>query len=155
MLNTENKNICITNLQFIPIDDKMKMIQQISFFSTLLRCMQSNSFFLAHTLFFRSMLNFLSSRYQIGYLSFSLCSLRTQEMPLLFRQNLFRDVSHFLVIDSQLVLQHFSQLKQSRRHELHVLAVIYNAATSSSYLQETFDKIQIQVKSDNNLQQQN
>lgn len=58
----------------------------------------------------------------------------------LFRQNLFGEVSHFLEVDSQLVLQHFSQLKQSRTREVSVLAVIYNAATSFSYLRETFDK---------------
>lgn len=55
----------------------------------------------------------------------------------LFRQNLFGEVSHFLEVDSQLVLQHFSQLKQSRTHEVSVLAVIYNAATSFSYPRET------------------
>lgn len=60
----------------------------------------------------------------------------------LFRQNLFGEVSHFLEVDSQLVLQHFSQLKQSRTREVPVLAVIYNAATSFSYPQETFDKNQ-------------
>lgn len=58
----------------------------------------------------------------------------------LFRQNLFGEVSHFLEVDSQLVLQHFSQLKQSRTREVPVLAVIYNAVTSFSYPQETFDK---------------
>lgn len=60
----------------------------------------------------------------------------------LFRQNLFGEVSHFLEVDSQLVLQHFSQLKQSRTREVPVIAVIYNAATSFSYRQETFDKNQ-------------
>lgn len=39
----------------------------------------------------------------------------------LFRQNLFGEVSHFLEVDSQLVLQHFSQLKQSRIREVPVL----------------------------------
>lgn len=64
-----------------PLRTDFDEITDISYFSTLFHCMQLNSFFHAETLFFRSLnVKFLSSRYYIGYLSFSLCSLRTQEI---------------------------------------------------------------------------
>lgn len=64
-----------------PLRTDFDEITDISYFSTLFHCMQINSFFHAETLFFRSLnVKFLSSRYYIGYLSFSLCSLRTQEI---------------------------------------------------------------------------
>lgn len=83
----------------------------------------------------------------------------------LFRQNLFGEVSHFLEVDSQLVLQHFSQLKQSRTREVPVLAVIYIMQSHHFHIRKKhlikikekhLIKIRFKLlKSDKNLQQQN